>query len=222
MLQFDKMHLKMGGFTLSADWALPVGSMTAVVGPSGAGKSSLLLALAGFLTPSMGRIMWNDTDLTPQDAARRPVSILFQDQNLFPHLTLQHNVLLGLTAGRRPRADQAIHAQQALDRVGLGGMGARKPHQVSGGQMARAGLARVLLQARPILVLDEPFAALDAALRTDMVALLCKVARETHATVLMVSHDLRDAQQMASHVVTVSNGLCHAPVAAADFFKTGK
>jgi thiamine transport system ATP-binding protein len=222
MLRLDQVRLSLGEFALSADWQVPKEARLAVIGPSGTGKSSLLLAIAGFLQPAQGHIFWNGQDITALPAQGRPVSMLFQDQNLFPHLTLAQNVVLGLTAGRRAAPDQVAHADHALARVGLQGMGARKPAQVSGGQMARAALARVLLQARPLLLLDEPFAALDAELRVDMRDLLDQVARETQATVLMVSHDLRDAQRFASHVVQVDGGVAAAPVAKDAFFTTPK
>jgi len=216
------MSLDFGEFTLSANWQVPAGAKLAVIGPSGAGKSSLLLAMAGFLQPAKGRIFWDGQDITLLPAQGRPVSMLFQDQNLFPHLTLAQNIVLGLTAGRRAAPDQLARADLALARVGLQGMGGRKPAQVSGGQMARAALARVLLQARPLLLLDEPFAALDAALRVDMLDLLDQVAFETQATVLLVSHDLRDAQRFASHVVQVLGGVAAAPVAKDAFFTAPK
>lgn len=222
MLKLEHIRLGLGDFALSANWQVAKGARLAVIGPSGAGKSSLLLAIAGFLQPSQGRIFWDGQDITALPAQQRPVSMLFQDQNLFPHMTLAQNVVLGLTAGRRAAPDQVARADHALARVGLQGMGGRKPAQVSGGQMARAALARVLLQARPLLLLDEPFAALDTALRADMLDLLDQVAFETQATVLMVSHDLRDAQRFASHVVQVNGGVAAPPVAKDTFFATPK
>ncbi len=207
MLKFENLKLVLGGFTLTADFALESGARMAVVGPSGAGKSSLLLAIAGFVAPVSGQILWNSQDLTAIEPAQRPVSILFQDQNLFPHLSLLQNVTLGLTAGRRASGAQIAQAEEALSNVGLAGFGARKPAQVSGGQMGRAALARVLLQARPILLLDEPFAALDSDLRHQMLDLVMDVAAQTHATVLMVTHDARDAVRFASHMIKVENGV---------------
>ncbi len=222
MLHLDQVVLGLGGFGLTANWQVPLGAKVAVVGPSGAGKSSLLLAIAGFLQPAQGRIWWGGQDITKVSAQDRPVSMLFQDQNLFPHLSLSDNVVFGLTAGRRAKPDQIARTEKALARVGLAGMGARKPHQLSGGQMARAALARVLLQTRPLLLLDEPFAALDAALRVDMLDLVHEMAQESRATVLMVSHDLRDAQRFASHVITVNGGIAATPVTKEGFFTASK
>lgn len=211
MLVLDHVKLSLGSFSLTADFSVNSGARVAVMGPSGAGKSSLLLAIAGFIAPESGQIIWNRQGLIPLDPSQRPVSMLFQDQNLFPHLTLLQNVVLGLTAGRRASADQIAKAEKALAQVGLAGFGGRKPAQVSGGQMGRAALARVLLQARPILLLDEPFAALDSDLRQQMLDLVVEVAALTGATVLMVTHDARDAARFASQVINVDYGVAQPP-----------
>ncbi len=213
LLTIENLRLSLGSFALSADFALPAGARAVVMGPSGAGKSSLLLAIAGFIAPVSGRVLWQGRDLGPLFVDSRPVSMLFQDQNLFPHLTLLQNVVLGLTAGRRASAEQIRLAEGALTKVGLAGLGARKPAQVSGGQMGRAALARVLLQARPILLLDEPFAALDHNLRLQMLDLVKDVASQTRATVLMVTHDERDAARFAQRIIRVENGTAHLALA---------
>jgi thiamine transport system ATP-binding protein len=218
MLQLDQLRADLGGVQLCADWSVPVGARVAVVGPSGAGKSSLLLAISGFLPQAaVGRILWQGRDIAPLRPEERPVSMLFQDQNLFAHMTLLQNVVLGLTAGKRPSAAQLQAAEGALAQMGLAGLGARKPHQVSGGQMARAALARVLLQNRPLILLDEPFAALDAPLRGQIRALLADLATQTKATVLLVSHDMGDVQNFASHVIELRHGTAFPPVLAADY-----
>jgi len=218
VLRVEDLSLNMANFALRADFSLPEGARLAVVGPSGAGKSTLLLLLAGFLRPDAGRMVWNDQNMTHLPPAARPVSMLFQDQNLFPHMTLLDNALLGLTEGRRATAVQRERAALALAEVGLAGFEQRKPAQVSGGQMARAALARVLLQARPILLLDEPFAALDRPLRAEMLDLVAKVAGQTQATVLMVSHDREDAQRLADWVLPVQAGMACAIQSAVSYF----
>jgi thiamine transport system ATP-binding protein len=212
MLVLDNVNLSLGSFTLTANFSIGPSARVAVMGPSGAGKSSLLLAIAGFIPPTSGRVLMDGQDLTARDPAQRPVSMLFQDQNLFPHLTLLQNVLLGLTAGRSASAAQLAQAEAALAKVGLTGYGNHKPAKVSGGQMGRAALARVLLQARPILLLDEPFAALDSDLRHQMLDLVVQVAVQTNATVLMVTHDDRDAARFASHLIAVDNGVAQPPL----------
>jgi thiamine transport system ATP-binding protein len=194
------------------------GRRGAIIGPSGAGKSTLLNAIAGFVVPTAGRILWDGQDLAPLSPGDRPVSILFQDQNLFPHLTLTQNLGLGLSSRLRLTAQDQANIARALDRVGLSGLGHRRPAQLSGGQQGRAALARALLRARPLLLLDEPFAALGPALKSEMLDLVAAVADETGATVLMVTHDPDDAQRFADQTVLLADGLALAPVATRDLF----
>lgn len=218
MLRLDHLTLTYPGFTLTADWQAQTGQKLAVIGPSGAGKSTLLMAIAGFEPLTSGRITWNGQDLGPLPASKRPVSILFQDQNLFPHLTIAQN--LGLALSPRLTLNQAQRAQIAavLDRLGLAALGARRPGDLSGGQQGRAALGRVLLQDRPILLLDEPFAALGPALKSDLLDLVRDLAAETGKLVLLVSHDPADAIRFADQTVLVADGQAMAPVATADLF----
>lgn len=217
MLTLEGLRITLGTFTLRADWSVPKGVRIAVMGASGAGKSTLLLAIAGFTPPVSGRILWDGQDLTTVAAAQRPAAMLFQDQNLFGHLTLLQNAVLGLTAGRKPSSVQLDAARAALARVGLAGFEARKPAAVSGGQGARAALARMLLQARPLWLLDEPFAALDESLRREMLDLTGEVATQVGATVLMVTHQSQDAAHFAQMVVQVAGGVALPPVSIAEF-----
>ena len=218
MLRFDKVVLAQDDFRLTADWEVAAGARVAVIGPSGAGKSTLLAAVAGFFAPQSGRILWQGGDLGPMDPGARPVTILFQDQNLFPHLTLAQNLGLGLRPDLRLSAAQQAQVANVLDRVGLAGMGARKPAQISGGQIGRAALARALLRARPVLLLDEPFSALGPALKAEMLALVGEVAAETGAVVMMVTHDPADAVAFADKTVLVADGVAAAPVETASLF----
>lgn len=211
MLQLDKVVIRQDGFSLSADWQVPPGARVAVIGPSGAGKSTLLSAIAGFIRPQAGRILWNDRDLAPLPPGDRPLTILFQDHNLFPHLTVFRNIALGLSPSLRLTPEQEAQVQQVIDRTGLSGLGARRPAQLSGGQQGRVALARALLRARPILLLDEPFAALGPGLKAEMLDLLSDVAGQTGATVLMVTHDPGDARRFADLTVLVADGVAHAP-----------
>jgi thiamine transport system ATP-binding protein len=212
VLQLDHLALRQDDFALSADWSAAAGQRVAVIGPSGAGKSTLLAAIAGFLAPATGKILWLGQDLAGVPPGDRPVTILFQDQNLFPHLTVAQNLGLGLRPDLRlSPADQARIAA-ALERTGLAGLGPRRPAQLSGGQASRAALARALLRARPILLLDEPFAALGPALRAEMLALVREVADETGAQVLMVTHDPADALALGGQTVFVADAVAHPPV----------
>ena len=218
MLTLERVVLQQDDFRLTADWQVAAGERVALIGPSGAGKSTLLMALAGFLAPTQGRILWQGRDLAGVSAGDRPLTILFQDQNLFPHLTLAQNLGLGLSPTLRLTPAQGAQIETTLNQVGLKGLAARKPGQLSGGQQGRAALARALLRARPVLLLDEPFAALGPALKAEMLDLLDEVATATGAAVLMVTHDPSDAKRFAGKTVLVADGVAQAPVVTAELF----
>jgi thiamine transport system ATP-binding protein len=218
MLHLDHLELTYPGFRLTADWSAAAGEIIALIGPSGAGKSTLLLTIAGFLNPSGGTIRWRGTDICGIPAAKRPISMLFQDQNLFPHLTLVQNLGLALSPRLKLDRRQMLRVEAVLDRLGLAGLGARRPAELSGGQQGRAALGRVLLQGRPILLLDEPFAALGPALKSDLLGLVRDLVTETQVLVLLVSHDPKDAQRFAGRTVLVSGGIASPPVPTADLF----
>jgi len=211
MLVFERARVEQGDFSMEADFAVPEGARVAVIGPSGAGKSTLLAAVAGFVPLTGGRILWAGQDLAPLAPGARPLSILFQDQNLFPHLTVLQNVGLGLRPDLRLARAQQAQVAAALERVGLAGLGARLPAQLSGGQQGRVALARALLRARPLLLLDEPFAALGPALKAEMLDLVAEIAAETASTVLMVSHEPADARRFAPLSVLVAEGRASPP-----------
>ena len=219
MLTLDRLQIHQGDFGLAANWSVPLGSRVAIIGPSGAGKSTLLLAIAGFVPLSAGRIFWAGENLAQVAPGDRPLSLLFQDQNLFPHLTIAQNLGLGLNPSLKLAADQNDKIAQALARVGLSGMEPRKPASLSGGQLGRAALARALLRARPVLLLDEPFAALGPALKAEMLDLVSEVAADISATVLLVTHDPADAKRFANKTVFVSDQLAQAPAPTHDLFR---
>lgn len=218
MLRLETLRIVLGDFVLRADWQAEEGERIAVIGPSGGGKSTLLMTIAGFIAPSEGRILWRGEDLTPLAPGRRPVSVLFQDQNLFPHLTLRQNLGLGISPALRLGREDRLRIEAALERVGLAGLGDAKPGRLSGGQQGRAALARALLRARPILLLDEPFAALGPALKAGMLALVDEIASDTGATVLMVTHDPADARSFANRTVLVAGGRADPPRPTAELF----
>ncbi len=215
MLTLDGLQLVQDGFRLSADLSVSTGARVAVMGPSGAGKSTLLAAIAGYLPLQAGRLLWQGQDIGGLAPGLRPLSILFQDGNLFPHLSVARNLGLGLRPDLRLSADQHDAVASALARVGLAGMAARKPGSLSGGQQARVALARALLRARPLLLLDEPFAALGPALKAEMLELVADILNQTGATLLMVTHDPRDAVALTPQTILVADGTAHPPAPTA-------
>jgi thiamine transport system ATP-binding protein len=211
MLTLDRLTLIQGGFCLTADLTLTRGSRTAIMGPSGGGKSTLLAAIAGFLAPVSGRILWEGEDITKLPPGARPVSILFQDNNLFPHLTVAQNAGLALAPRLRPTAADGARISAALAQVGIADCGDRLPGEVSGGQQGRAALARILLSDRPLVLMDEPFASLGPGLRAEMVDLARAMLGEAGRTIVLVTHDLADALRLDGDLVVVSGGKVFPP-----------
>ena len=211
MLKLEQAVITQDDFSLRADLLIKPKTKYAVIGPSGAGKSTLLGALCGFVAITSGKLTWQGQDITDAAPGARPMTMLFQDNNLFPHLSITQNVGLGLRGDLRLTADERAKVESALFRVGLADMADRKPGSLSGGQQSRAALARVLVQARPLVLLDEPFAALGPALRTEMLDLVQQLVTETGASLIMVTHDPKDVAQIADEVIFVSNGTAHAP-----------
>ncbi|MBD1405610.1 thiamine ABC transporter ATP-binding protein ThiQ [Leclercia adecarboxylata] len=194
-------HLPMR-FTLS----VRQGEMIAVLGPSGAGKSTLLNLVAGFLQPANGRITIEGQDHTHTPPAERPVSMLFQENNLFTHLTVLQNIGLGMHPGLRLNAGQQQKLSDIAAQMGIGDLLARLPGELSGGQRQRVALARCLVREQPILLLDEPFSALDPALRQEMLLLVKEVCERQGLTMLMVSHSVEDAVRIAPRSVVIADG----------------
>jgi thiamine transport system ATP-binding protein len=211
VLTLEKLVLDIDGFRLTADWTLAGGARAALMGPSGAGKSTLLAAIAGFLRPASGRILWRGEDITGLPPGARPLTILFQDHNLFPHLSVAQNVGLGLRPDLRLDAAEHARVAAALARVGLEGLGARAPATLSGGQQGRVALARALLRGRPLLLLDEPFSALGPALKAEMLDLLLEIAADEGLTALMVTHDPADARRLGGQTILLDEGVAAAP-----------
>ncbi|NRA98948.1 MAG: ATP-binding cassette domain-containing protein [Rhodobacteraceae bacterium] len=218
MLELQEVSVEHGSFKLRADVRIAPGNVTAFVGESGAGKSTLFGALSGFENLASGQILWSGTDIAPLPPAQRPVSILFQDNNLFPHLTVERNVALGLTTRARPGHETLDRVHEALEQVGLAGFGARKPGALSGGQRSRVSLARALVRSRPIVLLDEPFAALGPALKAEMLDLTATTLARPDTVVLMITHDPQDALRIADQTMIVSDGLVQMPRDTADLF----
>jgi len=187
---------------------VPPGEVLTVMGPSGSGKSSLLAYLAGFLDPAFGasgRAWVDGIEITALPAEERHAGVLFQDPLLFPHMDVAGNLIFALPQSLKSRAARGAQAEAALEGVGLAGMGDRDPATLSGGQKARVALARVLLSAPRMLLLDEPFSKLDMELRQQMRTLVFDKARERGLPVLLVTHDEADAEAAGGEIVRIGS-----------------
>jgi thiamine transport system ATP-binding protein len=217
-VRLDKTEFSYGEAPLFFDVDFTPATVTAIMGPSGSGKSTLLNLVAGFETPQSGRVLIAGRDVTADRPAARPGSMVFQENNLFAHLSVEQNVGLGRSpALRLGDADRAA-VTDALAQTGLAGKEKRLPHELSGGERQRAALARVLVRERPVLLLDEPFASLGPALREDMLDLVSSLQEARAMTVLFVTHQPQDARRMAKAIVFVENGKVAATGSVADFF----
>lgn len=222
MLEFRNLTVAQGSFALTVEDMVLDRGITAIMGPSGAGKSTLLAALGGFLPVATPSILWKGEDITALSPAKRPSAMVFQDNNLFPHLSLFRNVALAISTKSRLSSDQQGRVMQALAKVGLTGLEDRRPADVSGGQQSRAALARVLLQNKPVLLLDEPFSALGPALKDEMLDLLAQITQDHGTLVVMVTHDPQDAERIADQVIVVDHNRAAAPMPTAEALaKTG-
>ena len=205
-LEIEGLAFTYEDLVMRFDLTVEAGECVGVVGPSGAGKSTLLSLIGGFETPLSGRITVDGIDITRLPPAERPLTSLFQDFNLFPHLSVADNVGLGRSPGLRLTASDREQVAWALSEVGLAGFEARLPGQLSGGERQRVALARSLIRHRPLLLLDEPFAALGPALRAEMLELVDRLRRAQSMTVLLVTHDPNEAARIAARTAFVSEG----------------
>jgi putative spermidine/putrescine transport system ATP-binding protein len=185
------------------------GELAALLGPSGCGKTTLLRAIAGFLTPDSGDVRFDGESVIDLPAGRRGVGIVFQNYALFPHMTVAENVAYGLEARRLPRATIRERVAALLDRVRLSDRASRYPRQLSGGQQQRVALARALAIEPRVLLLDEPFAALDKNLRLDMQIEIRRIQQAYGVTTVLVTHDQGEAMSMADRIAVMGNGRVH-------------
>jgi sulfate transport system ATP-binding protein len=199
---------RFGSFTALDDVSVdvPDGSLTALLGPSGSGKSTLLRIVAGLEHPDAGTVEIGGVDVTRSEPRERGVGFVFQHYAAFKHMTVYENVAFGLRVRRTPRAEVRERVERLLELVQLQGLAGRYPAQLSGGQRQRMGLARALAVDPSVLLLDEPFGALDARVRTELRAWLRRLHEETRTTTLIVTHDQEEAMEIADRVVVMNRG----------------
>jgi sulfate transport system ATP-binding protein len=186
--------------------AIPEGSLTALLGPSGSGKSTLLRVIAGLEQPEAGQVLLGGEDVTRRPARLRGVGMVFQHYAAFKHMTVWDNVAFGLTVRKRPRAEIRERVHELLELVQLEGLAKRYPAQLSGGQRQRMALARALAVEPQVLLLDEPFGALDARVRKELRAWLRRLHDEVQVTTIIVTHDQEEAMEVAGQVVLLNEG----------------
>ena len=218
MIQIRNGFYSVDGFNLAMDIAIRKNCITAVLGPSGGGKTTLLNVISGFEPLQTGNVFIDNIDNSNTSPAARPISCVFQDNNCFAHLSARDNVALGVLPNLRLSEDDWQRVDNALARVGLESLAQRLPGDMSGGERQRIALARVLVRNKPILLLDEAFAALSPSLRREMISLVQELQREKELTVLMVTHQPEDARLIAQEVIFVDLGVVRQPVALKKFF----
>jgi sulfate transport system ATP-binding protein len=190
-----------------ADLLIPSGKLVALLGPSGCGKTTLLRIIAGLERPDTGAVLRDGVDVTATPVRSRNTGFVFQSYALFPHMTVFENIAYGLAVRRRPKAEIALRVDELLTLVQLEPFAQRRPHQLSGGQRQRVSLARALASEPGVLLLDEPFAALDATVRRSLRRWLRRLHELTQVTTVLVTHDVEEALDVADVVVVMNHGV---------------
>jgi sulfate transport system ATP-binding protein len=208
MIEVRNISKRFGEFRALDDVSIDVdsGSLTALLGPSGSGKSTLLRIIAGLEWPDEGEIKLAGEDATPLTPQKRGVGFVFQHYAAFKHMTVRDNIAFGLKIRKRPKDEVTRRVDELLDLVQLQGFGNRYPAQLSGGQRQRMALARALAPEPKVLLLDEPFGALDARVRAELRVWLRRLHEETHTTTVFVTHDQEEAMEVADKVVVMNQG----------------
>ena len=207
-IHVDHIAKRFGNHQALADVSLSFGAgqLTALLGPSGSGKTTLLRTIAGIEAPDKGRILFGDEEVTWRPIRLRNVGFVFQSYALFEHLSVFDNVAFGLSVKKTPKAEIAVRVRELLERVELGKLAHRFPRELSGGQRQRVALARALAPSPRVLLLDEPFGALDARVRRELRTWLRKIHEEIHVTSILVTHDQEEAFATADRVVVMHDG----------------
>src|SRR5215218_6194674 len=199
--------------------SVPTGSLTALLGPSGSGKSTLLRVVSGLEQPDDGRVVIEGEDVTGLPPQRRGIGFVFQHYAAFKHMTVRKNVAFGLEIRHRPRAEIKTRVDELLELVQLTGLAKRYPAQLSGGQRQRMALARALAVEPTVLLLDEPFGALDARVRKELRAWLRRLHEEVHVTTIFVTHDQEEAMEIADQIVLMNQGRVEQVGGARDLYE---
>lgn len=221
IIAFENVTKRFGKLAAVDNVSLTVneGEFFALLGPSGCGKTTLLRMLAGFETPTEGRILIDGQDISNVPPNKRPVNMVFQSYAVFPHMTVADNVAYGLVVDKVGKAEREARVAEALELVQLGGLGERKPDQLSGGQRQRVALARALVKRPRVLLLDEPLSALDAKLREQMRTELCLLQEKVGVTFIMVTHDQDEALALASRCAVMSRGVLQQVATPSDLYE---
>jgi spermidine/putrescine transport system ATP-binding protein len=221
IIRFENVTKRFGKVTAvdNVSLAIEEGEFFALLGPSGCGKTTLLRMVAGFETPTEGRILIDDEDVSLTPPNKRPVNMVFQSYAVFPHMSVADNVAYGLRVDRVGAAERASRVEEALSLVKLEGLGGRKPDQLSGGQRQRVALARALVKRPRVLLLDEPLSALDAKLREAMRSELAQLQEKVGVTFLFVTHDQDEALAMASRCAVMNRGLLQQVATPSDLYE---
>jgi sulfate transport system ATP-binding protein len=208
MISVSSVSKRYGEFAALDDVSVDIepGSLTALLGPSGSGKSTLLRVIAGLEVPDTGHVVLEDRDVTGLAPQQRDIGFVFQHYAAFKHMTVRDNVAFGLKVRKRPKAEIASKVDELLGIVGLAGYQDRYPSQLSGGQRQRMALARALAIEPKVLLLDEPFGALDANVRAELRAWLRRLHDEVHVTTVLVTHDQEEAMELADRIVVLNAG----------------
>jgi sulfate transport system ATP-binding protein len=204
----------------NVDFEVPSGSLTALLGPSGSGKSTLLRAIAGLDQPDTGTVTINGRDVTNVAPQQRGIGFVFQHYAAFKHMNVRDNVAFGLRIRKRPKAEIKEKVDNLLEVVGLSGFQTRYPNQLSGGQRQRMALARALAVDPQVLLLDEPFGALDAKVREDLRAWLRRLHEDVHVTTVLVTHDQSEALDVADRIAVLNKGRIEQVGSPADVYDT--
>ncbi|HET9989648.1 MAG TPA: sulfate ABC transporter ATP-binding protein [Kofleriaceae bacterium] len=218
MISIERVTKAFGEFAAISDVSLviPEGALVALLGPSGSGKTTLLRVIAGLEQPQAGRVVLAGADVTHAPVRHRGIGFVFQDYALFEHMSVADNVAFGLAVRRRPAREIEERVRELLERVQLADLAARAPRELSGGQRQRVALARALAPAPRVLLLDEPFGALDARVRAELRGWLRRLHDDLHITSVFVTHDQDEALEVADQLVVLDRGRIEQVGAPAD------